>query len=50
MKRPVQGRWRQTSFPHYNDMHSKTMPADSILSLTNMALFLFRLINYFENR
>ena len=37
MKRPVQGRWRQTSFSHY-----------SILSLTNMALFRFRLVNYFK--
>ena len=37
MKRPVQGRWRQTSFSHY-----------SILSLTNMALFPFRLVNYFK--
>ena len=39
MKRPVQERWRQTSFSHY-----------SILSLTNMALFRFRLVNYFKNR
>ena len=26
MKRPVQGRWRKTSFPHYKDMHVKQRP------------------------
>ena len=44
MKRTVQGRWRQKKLSSLQRYACKTTPADSILSLTNMALFRFRLV------